>query len=270
MDGGQMTTTDARATLRARFETRLRTLTVVTATRLTPHMIRIVLNGDLTGFQSLGFDDHVKLFFPDPETGVLTLPVPNAVPAPDAPRPVMRDYTPRRFDIAAGLLTIDFAVHEAGPATSWALHASTGDTVHLGGPRGSRIVPLTFDSYLMIGDDTALPAIGRRLEELPAGTKVLVLAEVDTPDDRLHFETRVDLTIYWVYRQATHGPSSLNEALKGIWVPQHAVHAWVGCEASQARLIRQQLADDHGVNPQWLKASGYWLQGEAGTHDKLD
>ena len=269
-DGASLVLTDTRATIRARFETRRREMTVVSADRLTPHMIRVTLHGDLAGFQSLGFDDHVKLFFADPETGVLTLPEPNMPPVPGAPKPVMRDYTPRRFDVKTGILVIDFAVHDAGPATSWALAAKPGDSLNFGGPRGSQIVPIAFDSYLMIGDETALPAIGRRLEDLPAGAKVIVLAEVETPDDRLSFETRADLTVYWVYRQANLGPRSLNDALKGMWVPQHDVHVWVACEASQARLIREQLIDDHGVNPKWLKAAAYWRRRAPGAHERLD
>ena len=269
-DGASLVLTDTRATIRARFETKRREMTVVSAERLTPHMIRVTLNGDLTGFQSLGFDDHVKLVFADPETGVLILPEPNMPPVPGAPKPVMRDYTPRRFDVKGGTMVIDIALHEAGPATAWALAAKPGDILNIGGPRGSQIVPVTFDSYLLIGDDTALPAIGRRLEELPAGAKVIVLAEVDTPEDRLTFETRADATIYWVYRHANLGPRRLNDALRGMWVPQHAVHVWVACEASQARLIRDQLIDDHGVNPKWLKAAAYWRHGDPGAHERLD
>ena len=71
----------------------------------------------------------------------------------------MRDYTPRRHDAEAGTLEIDFALHEAGPATQWAEQAKVGDLLGVGGPRGSFIVPTDFDWHLLIGDDTALPAI---------------------------------------------------------------------------------------------------------------
>jgi NADPH-dependent ferric siderophore reductase len=40
------------------------------------------------------------------------------------------------------------------------------------------IVPDIFDSYLLIGDETAIPAIARRLDELPAGRKVLAVIEI--------------------------------------------------------------------------------------------
>ena len=72
-------------------------------------MIRVTLGGDLDGFTSLGFDDHVKLFFPTGTTG-----------ADGEPEMDSRDYTPRRYDPQANTLDIDFVLHDAGPATRWA------------------------------------------------------------------------------------------------------------------------------------------------------
>lgn len=80
----------------------------------------------------------------------------------------VRDYTPRGFDPVALTLEIDFALHGAGPATRWEAQAQGGQRLGVGGPRGSFIRPTDFDGHLLIGDDTALPAIARRLAELPA------------------------------------------------------------------------------------------------------
>ena len=65
-----------------------------------------------------------------------------------------------------------------------------GQTLRIGGPRGSFIIPTNFDWHLLIGDDTALPAIARRLEELPAGTRAVVLVEVDGPADQVALRER--------------------------------------------------------------------------------
>ena len=67
-----------------------------------------------------------------------------------------------------------------------------GDRVLVGGPRGSFVVPADYDWHLLVGDPTALPAIRRRLEELPAGTRVTVIAQAD-PADRLPFVTQAQL-----------------------------------------------------------------------------
>ena len=258
-----------RSILRVRYETRLRELSVRAARRLTPHMIRISFSGDFSDFKTLGFDDHIKLFFADPESGVLTLPQPNRLPAEGERQPIGRHYTPRAFDAKTGELTIDFAVHVAGPATAWALAAKPGDTVHLGGPRGSMLIPDAFDGYVMIGDDTALPAIGRRLEELPLGTPAFVVIEVDGPQDEIVFNTLADVTLRWVHRSAKRGPTKLSEALHGLFLPQNDVHTWVACESSEAKAIRSQLIDDHGIEPAWLKVSAYWRRGEPGAHESI-
>src|ERR1700734_1739633 len=88
-----------------------------------------------------------------------------------------RDFTPRRYAPAAGTLEIDFAIHDAGPATRWAAQAKPGDTLALGGPRGSFVIPSAYDWHLLAGDETALPAISRRLAELPAGARTVVVVE---------------------------------------------------------------------------------------------
>ena len=246
----------AREPRRVRFDTRRRDLTVTAIRDLSPHMRRITLSGDMEGFQSLGFDDHVKLFFPDPATGVI------AMPGGDE-KPIARDYTPRHFDVAAGSLTLDFALHgvadgTAGPATAWAHRAVTGDTLVLGGPRGSTVWPVDYALHLLIGDETALPAIGRRLEELPAGTKVIVLVSVDSPADRLTLPTRADACIHWLFRDPAHGGHALADAVAGLCFSEPDVFAWVAAEADEIRQIRDLLLTRHGIDPQRLKASGYW------------
>lgn len=267
--------TPDRTPRRVRHELRFRQLTVKTVQRVTPHLIRITLTGDaLEGFTSPGFDDHAKLFFPDAATGQLTLPTagPDGPVWPEGGRPAMRDYTPRRHDAQANTLEIDFALHDAGPATQWAEQAKPGDIVGVGGPRGSFIVPTEFDWHLLIGDDTALPAIARRLAELPAGARAVVLAEVDSEADEIPFETQADLTLRWVHRQgAAPGLSAvLVDTLKAMTLPAGDFHAWVGCESAIAKALRAHLVGERGANPKWVRASGYWRRGAAATHDTHD
>ena len=259
---------------RVRHELRFRKLSVKTVQRVTPHLIRVTLTGDdLAGFQSPGFDDHVKLFFPDPATGKLSLPTmgPEGPVWPEG-RPTMRDYTPRRHDAKAGTLEIDFALHEAGPATQWAEQAKAGDILGVGGPRGSFIVPTEFDWHLLIGDDTALPAISRRLAELPAGARAVVLAEIDSEADEIAFDTQAELTLKWAHRRGTEPGLShvLLDALKAIELPAGDFHAWVGCESAIAKALRAHLVGERGANPKWTRASGYWRRGAVATHDSHD
>jgi len=272
------TTTSAsfpdRTPQRVRHPLRFRELEVRQVQRITPHLVRVTVGGEaLEGFTSPGFDDHVKLFFPDEQTGVLALPTagPEGPVWPEGRKPTMRDYTPRRFDAAARTLEIDFALHEAGPATRWAERAAPGDRLGVGGPRGSFIVPMAFDWHLLIGDDTALPAIARRLAELPKGARAVVLAEVESEADHVDLPSEADVAITWVHRAgAARGTPPLLAALHAARLPTGAFHAWIGCESAHAKLLRAHLIDECRANPKWIRASGYWRDGSAGTHDSHD
>jgi NADPH-dependent ferric siderophore reductase len=224
-------------------------------------MIRITLGGDLEGFTSLGFDDHVKLFFPNGKVGD------DGQPLSDS-----RDYTPRRYDPAAKTLDIEFVVHDAGPATRWAMQAQPGQPLAIGGPRGSFVIPEAFDWHLLMGDDTALPAIARRLAEFPAGTKVLVIAEVDGPGDQVTFDSKADVTVVWAYRNGAEAGSSdvLARTLKATTLPKGDYYAWVAAESLIAKALRVQLIADHGANPKWIRAAGYWRRGAVAVHDTFN
>ncbi len=244
---------------RLRHETRRRTLTVTSAARLTPNMLRLEFTcADLDGFVSASFDDHVKLFFPTPETR-------------DGERPPMRDFTPRRFDVGKGTMTIDFAVHDAGPATAWAMAAGVGDTLEIGGPRGSTVVPDDFDWYLLIGDETALPAIGRRLEELRAGVPVTTVVLVDNAADAQAIATHAAWTPHWIIRQVgTADVDTLLVALTPIALPEGEGFVWIAGESALARGARAQVVDALSHPKEWTKAAGYWRKGQADAHERIE
>ena len=260
-------TDSSREIRRVRHEIKQRRLTVEKITAITPKMLRISLTGgELAGFTSLGFDDHIKLFFP--KESAAGLPAQEA--AEPADRPPMRDYTPR-YDAVAGRLHIDFAIHDAGPATEWALQASVGDSLLIAGPRGSAIIPLEFDWYLFIGDETALPAIGRRLEELPAGSQAVVIAEVEDAGEEQVLASKATLRVQWVHRQAVPPGSSdaLSAALRSVEFPPGDGFAWAAAESNVARALRRVLIDERGLNPAWVKAAGYWKRGAVAVHEPI-
>jgi NADPH-dependent ferric siderophore reductase len=252
---------DPRAPRRVRHEPRRRTLTIQHIETIAAHMVRVTLTGDLDGFTSFGFDDHIKLFFPDGTTNV-----------EGAPNMLARDFTPHRYDPAANTLEIDFAIHDAGPATQWASQAQAGHKLSIGGPRGSFIIPTTYDWHLLIADETGLPAISRRLAELPPGTRVVVLGEVDGPADELTFKTAANATITWVHRSgaAAGANDSLAKALATLKMPAGDYYAWVACESLVAKALRRQLIADHGANPKWMRAAGYWRRGAVAVHEVHD
>ncbi|HEY8332598.1 MAG TPA: siderophore-interacting protein [Tardiphaga sp.] len=241
--------------VRVRHETRRRGLTVVSRQLLTPHMLRLGFTSpELHDFVSASHDDHIKLFFP----------------SRDGIEPAMRDFTPRRFDTASNTLVIDFALHEAGPATQWAAAAEIGDTLEIGGPRGSSVVPDDFDWHLLIGDETALPAIGRRVEELREGAPVTTFV-IGGAGETQHFETRASWTPHWITRHAAFDDAELlHAALADHPLPGGDGFVWIAAEASVARHLRRYLIEERGHPRQWIKAAGYWKRGHADAHEKIE
>jgi len=233
---------------RVRHELKLRELEVAAIDFLSPGFIAITFKGEaLADFTSLGFDDHVKIMFDGA--------------GPDAQ--VRRDYTPRRFSREARELVIEFALHGDGAASDWARAAKVGDRLLVGGPRGSMIVPLQLGWHLLVGDATALPAISRRLEELPEGSRAFVLVLADEADRR-KFVTRAQAEAQWL-------PSNeaLLTALKGLALPAADTgFAWGGGEAALMVQVRQVLLEK-GVPKQHMRVSSYWKRGVADHHEDL-
>jgi NADPH-dependent ferric siderophore reductase len=261
------------AITRVRHEARRRLLTVQAVERLTPNMVRVTLGGDLTGFVSSAYDDHLKVFFPLPGQSAPTIPEqgPNGpVHAEGVERSPGRDYTPRRYDVGRNELVIDFAIHDAGPATDWAATAKPGQQLGIGGPRGSFVVPDDFDWYLFIGDETALPAIGRRLEELRAGARAIVVAAIAGPEEEQTFESRADVETIWVRRPLSRAedPAPLLDAVRALTLPQSGDgYAWAAGESQTAKLLRQHLVNERGFDKAWVKAAGYWKRGAVSIHE---
>lgn len=253
-----MTAVDSQTIHRVMHEIKRRKLQVLRVTDLTPRMRRITLGGpELAGFISLGTDDHVKLLFPQNAEQAAALDTLVLGAGKDnGPLPEMRDYTPRRYDLEKMELDIDFVLHGDGPASTWAEQAQPGQFLHIGGPRGSMIVPDIFDSYLLIGDETALPAIARRLEGLAANRKALVVIEVENGAEQQKLDSAAQVNVIWVLREG--GQDNLLTTVKQLQVPKGNLYAWVATETRVSRQIRRVLIDEHGLDEQFIKAVGYW------------
>lgn len=237
---------------RVRHELRRRRLTVAEIEDLSPGMRRLHFTSpDLDDFPSMGFDDHVKMFVPGT--------------AASDERGTMRDFTPRRFDAAAGTIVIDYAMHAAGPAVGWARDAAVGDVLEIGGPRGSGIIPDDFDWYWLVGDLTALPAIGRRLEELRPGVPVTSIVLVDAAADAQAIDTAARWTPHWIVRNGGTDAALLAEAIGAQALPAGEGFVWIGAEAGAARVARGAV-EALGQPRRWIKAAGYWQQGDEGVH----
>ncbi len=242
--------------IRIRHEVKRRRLTVRETLPITTGMLRVVLEGDdLADFVSSAPDDHVKLFIPAGEGAA-----------------ARRDFTPRRFDPEACTLAIDFALHDGGPATNWAMAAQPGDTIEVGGPRGSVVVPMTFAWWLLVADETGLPALGRRLEEMPGGVRVTSLVAVAGPGEEQAFRTEADHRALWVHRPLDRAddPGPLLAVLETLDLPSGDGFVWTAAEARVARAVRDHICGTRGHPSAWTRMSGYWVKGQADAQEKFE
>ncbi len=234
---------------RVRHELKRRDLQVVRVEALSPHFRSITFAGEALGdFVSASFDDHIKFMLDA-----------------DGAEPVRRDYTPRHHDAQARELTIEFALHGEGAAAQWAAQAAPGQTATIGGPRGSFIIPTDYAWHLLVGDETALPAIHRRLEELPAGTCAIVVVQVADAADRRELHSAADLSVQWV---AT--ADALLESVQALDLPTGEGYAWCAGEASAMARLRRLLVDDKGLDRHAMRVAAYWKRGAVGHHENLE
>jgi NADPH-dependent ferric siderophore reductase len=250
-----------------------RTIEVLRTTRITPHMQRIVFGGEeLHDFVSAAPDDHVKLIFPNAH-GELVFPTlgPNGPEFPSGAIPSpMRDYTPREYDNQRRELIVDFVIHGDGPASTWAEHAVVGQQIGVGGPRGSFITAENFDRYVLVGDETALPAIARRLDEMHADARVFVLAEIPEAADRQPLGSQAQFHVTWLERDGVDGASSdlLEGALRELPDWPGDTFYWIAAESRRVRVMRKYLAEERSVPKEWIRATGYWkADGADGDED---
>ncbi|WP_324788728.1 siderophore-interacting protein [Streptomyces sp. H51] len=241
-----------------------RTAQVVRTQRLTPHMQRVVLGGEgLDGFSADTCTDHyVKLLFAP--QGV-SYPEPFDVERirAELPReqwPVTRTYTVRAWDPVHHELTLDFVIHgDEGLAGPWAAHVRPGESVRFLGPGGAYAPDPDADWHLFAGDESALPAIARSLEALPAGATAHAFIEVSGPEEEQKIDSGVE--VVWLHRGHRPVGEALVEAVRALRFPEGRVHAFVHGEAHFVKELRRLLRIEREIPREDLSISGYWRLG---------
>ncbi|MGY5101330.1 siderophore-interacting protein [Streptomyces sp. 900105245] len=243
---------------------RAHTAQVVRTERLTPHMQRVVLGGEgLAGFAADTCTDHyVKLLFAPP--GV-TYPEPFDLERiraefPRGQWPVTRTYTVRAFDPEHRELTLDFVIHgDEGLAGPWATRVRPGDPVRFMGPGGAYAPAPDADWHLLAGDESALPAIARALETLPAGARAHAFIEVSGPEEEQKIDSEVE--VVWLHRGTRPVGEALLEAVRALDFPAGRPHAFVHGEAGFVKELRRLLRVELQIPREDLSISGYWRLG---------
>lgn len=234
-----------------------RTLSVIRKTSVTPHMLRVTLGGSqLSGFPEDSAGGYVKL-----RLGLQD----------NSDKPLVRTYTVRRFDSAAGELDIDFVVHESeGPAANWAQSCVPDDEIMVGGPGPRKSLHADADWFLLVGDMSALPAISVNLERLHNDATGYALLEIIHADDRQCIDVPPGIHVDWIVNPTPEEPNHvLMDAVEALPWKAGRPSVWAAGEFSQSLAIRAFLKSRHGVTRDQMYASSYWQIGQTEDGHKI-
>ena len=255
---------------------RIITMTVTRTERIGPHMVRVFAGG--SGFDDFtphgSTDAYVKLVFFKPGVAYPDTVDLDAIRACCAPEdhPVLRTYTIRSVDDDRREVAIDFVVHGAeGVAGPWADTVAAGEALRFIGPGGGYSPNPEADWHLLVGDESALPAIAAAVEALPDDATAQVFVEVAGPQGEVDFDTSARVDVHWVHRgtppdrapdHLVGDRAPLIAAVRGArWLPGQ-VQAFVHGEARTVMAnLRPYLRTERAVDPRWLSISGYWRRG---------
>ena len=258
-----------------RYPLKRRVLEVAEVEHITPRMVRVHLEGpDFEGLRSDNFADHVKLWFPT-DDGEHVLPIVEDDRCLNFREPgaIYRDYTIRAIDHEKQRVSIDFVVHDHGPAGRWVADARPGQKLGVLGPRGTVSMTGEYDYHVLVADETALPAAARYIEELPSHAKVLAFFEVVDAAEEQKIRAPEDSQITWFHRGRAEAGSTefLLEALRDLEFPAGDGFVWAAGEADMLKPIRRLLKERGFVRNRTYAVDGYWRRGTSNLdHHKAD
>jgi len=227
---------------------------------LTPHLLRLRLAGDdLAGFDVADPAASVRLLIGD-GSNRLTIPTwtGNEFLYDDGSRPIIRTFTPRRWDPELRHLDLDVVIHSEGAVSRWAQGAALGAPAAVSGPgRGYRVDP-DATAYLLAGDETAVPAISQLLEVIPPTSEVSVIVEINAADARMRLTDRRDVDETWAVRTDSQRPGdALIDAVRAHAIAEQT-KVWAAGEAAAMFQIRKHLFEGLGMPRSDATVRGYW------------
>jgi NADPH-dependent ferric siderophore reductase len=223
----------------------VRVAEVTAATSLTPRMRRVtVRSAEMIGVDLRPAQD-VELLLREPSG-----------------RRVKRRYTISRARPESGELDLDVLLHGDGPGSRWGQAAEPGQTVEFQGPRGKlELRPAPW--HLLVGDESALPAIASICAALPPGEAATAVIEVQDDADELPV---AGADVRWVHRgSASPGEAAiLTAALDGVEVRPGARAYLMG--ETRTMVALRALLEERGLDHDAIFVKGYW---NVGRPDRL-
>lgn len=240
---------------------------VTASRRLTPSMQRVTFA--VPDLEDLPLEElHVRLLLPPKDRPANLPPVwpmltaSGALSFPTGADAVLvRVYTIRHVDLTRGEVDIDFVLHPTAErsAGGWAAACRPGDVAGLLGPGGGAIPQAS--RVLLLGDETALPAIARMLEAASPDSRCEAIIEVDGPED----EQALAGPVEWLHRRgAAPGTKRLLVEALARRQPSDDLYVWAGCEFDAFRDIRRHVRSIWKMPRDRHMVAAYWRRGMAG------
>lgn len=248
---------------------RFRRCEVAASAARTASMVRLTLAGpDLVGLEQGGPGASVRLLLPR-EDGRLELPTWNGNEFlwEDGSRARIRTLTPLAVRDAgdAAELDLDVVLHDDSPLTRWARGVAAGDPVAVSGTgSGYEILPDDSD-YVLLGDESAIPAITTLLEALPATAEVVVYVERRSTAEAVLLPDHPGATVTWSVLPDAAPPGDTLVAVASMVELGGSTRIWAAGEAASVQRIRKVLFARRGVPRDRATVRGYWKVGRAGT-----
>lgn len=213
---------------------------------------RIILAGpELADFVPTGVACWIKAFIPGPSGNI------------------GRAYTVRHFDADACELEIDVVRRRrTGAMSQWMYdNLRPGDHIDIAGPRGGLVIDEEAAWHVVLGDETALPAIHCILEALPAHVPRTAIVEVPFPENTYASESQIDFLI----RGINDGdrPSFLESAIETIPQRVGKGRVWIAGEAGLIRSLKKHAKQVWTRPDITIEATGYWKMGEQDYRDEV-
>lgn len=231
-------------------------LTVKEKIYLTPHYIRIILEGDdVSIFSQARIGDNNKIIVPQNNMPIDLLYF---------ERSALRTYTLRSLDLEKKLMTIDFVGHgENGLASKWATHARPGDELGVLMKVRNKALFLPAEWYLLAGDHTALPVISVILESLPDHSRGKVILEVYSAEDVMDLKKPEGVEIIWKFNNQPGKASALPAYFKPLILSNtKSRFIFAAAESVAISEIQEILRDHSGLQREEWQAYSYWKYGQ--------
>ncbi len=238
-----------------------RKFTVAKKEYVSANMLRITLqqagNSPLPNDQEGGY---IKLHFV--REGVLNCDISAQLLSDDTQcRPLLRTYTIRHQRPELNEVDVDFVVHETGPASMWAVNCQLHDVMYIAGPGKKKLVDLSADWFLILGDMTALPAISVNLSNLPADAKGYAVIEVMSEEDIQPLAVPADFQLIWLVNTQFSDSTTLLNKVKSLELPSGTPSIWAACEFDAVAKLRDYFYQTLNISKRNVYASSYWKRG---------